>query len=487
MQTTHKVPGSSAVRFAKYLLSEAARGDHYYTHDGDNDAPTQWHGPEKLLRSFGIDPEKPVELRHLGPLDAGLQPGHREADPPGWIERHEDRRVSTSATPRRRKSRRCGRPPTLTAVPRSRPPTARRSKSTVERIEREVAWCAARSNKVQRFEKAKGLLATEVVHTTSRLGKDQDEHGIPDPQLHSHIMLLAAERKDGVLAAIESKQLYRSARENGAWYRAQLAANLQELGIGIERHQGNGERYFGVRGVSKELSERWSKRGQESTEPPIPSGAVTAASPALASSTPSPSPPAGPRPPRPRRQSTPPGARSARSTTRPANARRKPSTTGDLHRDPDVDLAKELLENVTRESSMINRHELQAKAYELSAGVCRPEEADRLIVELQRSGELLCLEDGTYTTKRLRELERETIAGRSAARRRHCRPRHRSSPRASAPAEGPRAEGCPQSGAARSARDDHRTRRRRDPRGAGRDGEGSRALRRHRCLAERRL
>ena len=48
---------------------------------------------------------------------------------------------------------------------------------------------------VTRFETAKGLLATEVVHTTSRLGKDQDEHGIPDPQLHSHIVILAAERR----------------------------------------------------------------------------------------------------------------------------------------------------------------------------------------------------------------------------------------------------------------------------------------------------
>ena len=74
MQTVHKIPGSSAVRFARYLLAEAARGDRYYTHDGNNDAPTQWHGPEKLLRSFGIDPDKPVELRHLGPLMQGFDP-----------------------------------------------------------------------------------------------------------------------------------------------------------------------------------------------------------------------------------------------------------------------------------------------------------------------------------------------------------------------------------------------------------------------------
>ena len=64
MQSTHKIEGSSAVRFARYLVAEASRGD-YYTHDGQGgkSAPTQWHGPEKLLRSFGIDPEKAVELR----------------------------------------------------------------------------------------------------------------------------------------------------------------------------------------------------------------------------------------------------------------------------------------------------------------------------------------------------------------------------------------------------------------------------------------
>jgi len=35
---------------------------------------------------------------------------------------------------------------------------------------------------------------------------------------------------------------------------------------------------------------------------------------------------------------------------------------------------------------MITERELRAKAYELSAGVCRPAEADRLINALGRSG-----------------------------------------------------------------------------------------------------
>src|SRR3984957_2167560 len=67
VQTTHKIEGSSAVRFARYLLAEASRGD-YYTNDGQGgkSAPTQWHGPEHLLPRFGFDPEKAVEMRHWG-------------------------------------------------------------------------------------------------------------------------------------------------------------------------------------------------------------------------------------------------------------------------------------------------------------------------------------------------------------------------------------------------------------------------------------
>jgi conjugative relaxase-like TrwC/TraI family protein len=408
MQTTHKVPGSSAVRFAKYLLSEAARGDRYYTHDGDNDAPTQWHGPEELLRSFGIDPNKPVELRHLGPLMQGFSPVTGKPIRPAGSDGTRTAGINLCYAPPKEVSALWA---TADPYRRAQIEAAHRKAvaSTVKRIEREVACVRRKKNKVQSFEKAKGLLATEVVHTTSRLGKDQDEHGIPDPQLHSHIMLLAAERKDGVIAAIESKQLYRSARENGAWYRAQLAANLQELGIGIERHQGNGERYFGVKGVSKDLAEHWSKRGKDIDQAantfrrrygrePGPGeldaitlstrGSKTAASPETVNA-----------------------AWRALGEEHGLTRKRAEEAFHDwgLRDDPDVDLAKELLENVTRESSMINRHELQAKAYELSAGVCRPDEADRLIVQLQRSGELLQLEDGTYTTKRLRDIERATI------------------------------------------------------------------------------
>jgi conjugative relaxase-like TrwC/TraI family protein len=409
VQTTHKIEGSSAVRFARYLLAEASRGD-YYTHDGQGgkSAPTQWHGPEKLLRSFGIDPGKAVDMKHLGPLMQGFDPVTEKPIRPAGSNGTRVAGIDLTYAPPKEVSALWA---TTDPYRRAQIEVAHRKAvaSTLKRIEREVALVRRKTDKVQRFEKAKGLLATEVVHTTSRLGKDQDEHGIPDPQLHSHIVLLAAERKDGVLAAIESKQIYRSARENGAWYRSELAANLQELGVGIERHQGNGERYFGVRGVSKDLSEHWSTRSQDVHRAanlfrqrygrePGPGeldsltlstrGSKTAAAPQQVNA-----------------------AWRALGEEHNQTPRRSEEAFHDwsLHNDPNIDLAKELLANVTREASMISTHELHAKAYELSAGVCRPADADRLVNDLTRSGELLQLEDGTWTTRQLRELEQSTI------------------------------------------------------------------------------
>jgi ATP-dependent exoDNAse (exonuclease V) alpha subunit len=59
---------------------------------------------------------------------------------------------------------------------------------------------------------------------------------------------------------------------------------------------------------------------------------------------------------------------------------------------------------------MITTRELRAKAYELSAGVCRPAQADHLVNDLERSGELVRLEQGMWTTRTLRDVEQATIS-----------------------------------------------------------------------------
>jgi conjugative relaxase-like TrwC/TraI family protein len=408
VQSTHKIPGSSATTWSRYLVSRASRGD-YYTHDGEGrGSAARWHGPEGLLRSFGIDPEKAVQLSDLRSLMHGFSPVDGEAIRPAGSNGTRVAAIDLTFSP----------PKDVSALWATAGPYRRAQieaahgkavKSALERTEREVSVVRRKTNGVVRYEKARNLLAVEAVHTTSRLGRDQDTSGIPDPQLHSHVAVIAAERRDGQLAAVESKQLFRAAREGGAWYRSELAANLQELGLQIERRQGRNERYFAIQGVSKELSEHWSSRGQDVDRAanmfrqrygrePRPGeldsltvgtrGSKSAAGPVEVDA-----------------------AWRALGAEHEQTAARSEELFHDQGRDGarDVDLAGEMLAEVTREQSMITERELRAKAYELSAGVCRPAAADRLVRDLARSGDLLALEGGLWTTRRLREMEYATI------------------------------------------------------------------------------
>ncbi len=408
MQSTHKIPGSSATTWSRYLISKASRGD-YYTHDGRDgeSAPTGWHGPDDLLRSYGIDPNKPVELEHLRSLMHGFSPVDGEPIRPAGSDKTRVAAIDLTYSPPKDVSALWA-----TAGPyrRAQIEVAHRKavKSALERTEREVALVRRKTDGIIRFEQAKRLLAVESVHTTSRLARDQDAQGIPDPQLHSHVAVIAAQRHDGKLAAVESRQLFLAARESGAWYRSELAANLKELGLPIERRAGKNERYFAIQGVSKELSEHWSKRGEDvqraaqvfrqryGREPrPGELDSLTLGTRGSKSAAPSTDVSA---------------AWRALGAEHNQTARRAEELFNDWGlRHEIIDLRAELLAEVTRERSMITERELRAKAYELSAGVCRPAEADRLVNELARSGELVRLEDRTWTTRRLREMEQTTL------------------------------------------------------------------------------
>jgi conjugative relaxase-like TrwC/TraI family protein len=406
MQSTHKIPGGSATTWSKYLISQASRGD-YYTQDGQS-APTQWHGPEKLLRSYGIDPGKPVELKDLRSLMHGFSPVDGEAIRPAGSDKTRVAAVDLTYSPPKDVSALWA---TADPYRRAQIEAAHRKavKSALQRTEREVALVRRKTDGVVRFERSKRLLAIEAVHTSSRLGKGQDSHGIPDPQLHSHVAVIAAERKDGQLAAVESKQLFRAARENGAWYRSELAANLKELGLSIERRQGNNERYFAIHGVSKELSEHWSSRSQDVDQAAQIFRRRYGREPRAGEL-----------------DSLTLGTRGSKSAARSTDvnaawralgsehdqtARRSEELFNDwgLRNEPKVDLARELLAEVTREKSMITERELRAKAYELSAGICRPTDADRLLNDLERSGELVRLEGKLWTTQTHRDLEQATL------------------------------------------------------------------------------
>jgi conjugative relaxase-like TrwC/TraI family protein len=409
VQTTHKIPGDSATRYAKYLTSTATRGD-YYTRDGDEDqsVPSRWHGSPNLLRSLGLNAEGPVERSDLRAVMQGFSPLTGEPLRPAGSNGTRVAGVELMMAP----------PKSVSALWTTAGPYRRAQievahqravASALARTELEVALVRRKSGGVVRFERAKSLLGAEFVHTSSRLAQDQEAGGIPDPQLHSHLVLFAAERTDGKLAAIESRRLYRSARESGAWYRAELAANLRELGLPIERRTGRNGRYFEVRGVPEQLASRWSSRSEDvdraarlfrqryGREPRAGElGSLTIAT------------------------------RGSKSAAARLDVNEVWRAVGEEHglsgerseqlfdersisTQECVDLRAELLEEVTSERATIAERELRAKAYELAAGTCRPAEADRLIDELARSGELVRLEEGMWTTRRLRELEQATI------------------------------------------------------------------------------
>jgi conjugative relaxase-like TrwC/TraI family protein len=411
VQTTHKIPGASASTYARYLTSIAARGD-YYTREGAEDSdepvPSRWHGSPKLLGSLGLSAEEPVAREDLREVMKGLSPLSGEPLRPAGADGTRTAGVELMLAPPKSVSALWA-----TAGPyrRAQIEAAHRRAvvSALERTEREVDLVRRRSGGVVRFERARSLLAAEFVHTSSRLAQDQEAGAVPDPQLHSHLLVFAAERDDGKLAAVESRRLYRSARESGAWYRAELAANLRELGLEIERRTGRGGRYFELAGVPASLASRWSARSEDvdraarafrqryGREPRAGElGALTVAT------------------------------RGSKSAAEPIDVNAAWRAVGEEHdlgaeraealfeqrsveAEKPVDLRAELLAEATRERAIITDRELRAKAYELAAGACRPEQADRLIADLARSGELVRLPGGAWTTRRLRELERATI------------------------------------------------------------------------------
>jgi conjugative relaxase-like TrwC/TraI family protein len=100
------------------------------------------------------------------------------------------------------------------------------------------------------------VLASSWQHTTARAVAGR----VPDPQLHSHVLIHGALRSDGRVVAVESRAWLVHQREIGAAYRSELAQQLRELGFEVEHATGRGGRYFELVGVPVGLRERWSSR-----------------------------------------------------------------------------------------------------------------------------------------------------------------------------------------------------------------------------------
>jgi conjugative relaxase-like TrwC/TraI family protein len=196
MQTTHKIGGDAADGYAAYLTSTSYRGD-YYTPQADGEvgtgapvtAQSRWHGSPAMLARLGLSPEHPVERDELRALMRGVSP----------LDGRELRAAGGNGTRVAGIDLTFSAPKSVSALwavsgPYERAQIeaahARAVAGTIARIEREVDLVRTRGRDELRWHRAERVLAAEFVHTSSRLTRDQERGGVPDPQLHSHVVVL---------------------------------------------------------------------------------------------------------------------------------------------------------------------------------------------------------------------------------------------------------------------------------------------------------
>jgi conjugative relaxase-like TrwC/TraI family protein len=412
MQTTHKISGDAAAGYAEYLTTTSSRGD-YYTGDGEGGggAQSRWHGSPVMLARLGLSSDGGVGREDLAALMRGVSPanGHELRRAGGDGSRVAGIDLTFSAPKSVSALWAVGSPYERAQIEAAH---ARAVAGAVARIERDVELVRTRKDGVLEWQRAQRLLAAQFVHTASRLTKDQEHGGVPDPQLHSHVVVLGAERRDERFAAVDSRELFRSARANGAWYRAELAYGLQQLGLEVRDRTGRGGRYFEVAGVPEGLTERWSAR----------TGEIEKAARAF----------------RTRYGRDPRGGELGSITVSTRGTKTIAATvdvdgawravgeeygfsrervqslfSGELaltgERPTDRELAGDVLREATSERATVSDRDLRARSYELAAGVSHPSHADRIVEDLARSGELIQLEGGMWTTRAMREREQQML------------------------------------------------------------------------------
>ena len=123
-------------------------------------------------------------------------------------------------------------------------------RAAVKHLEKNAAW-TRRGKGGAELERPLGLIASAYEHGCSR---EQD------PQLHSHALIAnVAPRSDGTYGSLEVKDMFRHKMAAGAIYRAELAKQLQCLGLTVEP-DGNS---FKVCGVGKDIEQHFSKRREQ--------------------------------------------------------------------------------------------------------------------------------------------------------------------------------------------------------------------------------
>jgi conjugative relaxase-like TrwC/TraI family protein len=266
---------------------------------------------------------------------------------------------------------------------------------------------------------AKDVLAVAVNHHTSRQTEEQATRGTaPDPQLHTHLLWLLAERQDGRLCAIYRDEIWKNRIEWEAAYHCALATELARAGFPIQRMTGKGGRYFEIRGIPETLRKRWSGRSVEVTE------AMEVAAEKFRTTY--------------GREATPVELRRevVKSRRRKLLAQKTDlrhywrSVADELHGiTPDAlallrrsgglpseaeareIVASELLgpDGLTKEHADFSGRDLRVAALRHGAGLLEVAQVEQLILDLQRSGELRLTGEDRWTTRRMWEMEQRVL------------------------------------------------------------------------------
>jgi conjugative relaxase-like TrwC/TraI family protein len=262
VMTAASIGAAKGGGYARYLESktvEPDRGDYYLSPEGEpTQAPGQWLASPDTLARLGIEGST-IEGRDFISLMEGKHPRSER-----WL-----RRAGSNGGRGGGIDLTFSAPKSVSAAWALADESQRRAiesahaaavSETIAHLTETVPTVRRRQRGQVIEEHARDVVAAEYRHTTARGVLEGD---VPDPQLHSHVVITSAIREDGQIVAVASRPIFRSARELGAYYRSSLAHQLQRRGYAIERGTGKHGRYFEIAGVPRGLLDAFSARSRE--------------------------------------------------------------------------------------------------------------------------------------------------------------------------------------------------------------------------------
>lgn len=129
---------------------------------------------------------------------------------------------------------------------------------TLEQIESNYIYTRVRDENGERFRvKTDNMIVAKFEHDTSRE---------LDPTLHTHCVIAnITQTADGKWQSISNEELYKNKMINGQFYRSELAKNLKELGLDIEITNSK-QMLFEIKGIDNSLISEFSKRSEQIKE-----------------------------------------------------------------------------------------------------------------------------------------------------------------------------------------------------------------------------